>query len=86
MASALCWPSVAVQVFRIYAGVCTSHGSQGSCRVIEYHRNSFQLGVKSKRRGLRVELFPEARNIERQKIQIERGQRMTIIVKSKVDI
>ena len=26
-------PSVAVQVFQIYAGICASHGSQGSCRV-----------------------------------------------------
>ena len=32
-AHALHQPSVAVQVFRIYAGICVSHGSQGSCRV-----------------------------------------------------
>ena len=36
MASAcvLCWPSVVVQVFRIYSGICTSHGLQESHRKV----------------------------------------------------
>ena len=70
-AHALHWPSVTVQVFQIYAGICTSHGLQGSHRVVGYHGNSFQVGMKLKGRGLRVEQFPEARNIERQKTQVE---------------
>ena len=86
MASAcvLHWPSVVVQVFRIYAGICTSHRLQGSRRVVGYHRNSFQVGVKSKGRGSRVKQFPEARNIERRKTQVAHGYRMTIIVELKL--
>ena len=72
-ACALCWPSVMVQVFQIYAGICTSHRLQGSHRVIGYCGNSFQVGVKSKVRGSRVKQFLEARNIERQKTQVEHG-------------
>ena len=77
-------PSVVVQVFQIYASVCASHGLQGSRRVVGYHGNSFQFCVKLRGRGSRVEQFPEAGNIERQKIQVEHGQRMTVIVKSKL--
>ena len=81
MASAcvLCQPSVVVQVFWIYAGVCTSHGLQGSHTVRGCHRDSFQLGMKSKSRGStrsRVEQFPEARNTVRQKTQVMHGWNM----------
>ena len=86
MASAcvLCQPSVTVQVFRIYAGVCASHGFQGSHRVGGCPGNSFLLGVKSKSRGMRVEQFPEAGNTVRWKTQVACRWRMTIIVESKL--
>ena len=83
-ACALCQPSVVVQVFQIYAGVCTSHRSQGSRRVSGCHRNSFWFGVKSKSRGMRVEQFLEAGNTARRKTQVARRWRMTIIVKLKL--
>ena len=89
MASAcvLCQPSVAVQVFRIFEYMqvyVLPHGSQGSHRVGGCHRNSFQLGVKSKSRGMSVEQFPEAGNIKRWKTQVEHRWRMTIIVELKL--
>ena len=68
----------------IYAGVCVSHQSQGSCRVIGYCGNSFWLGMKLKSRGTRVEQFPAVRNTVRRKTQVARGQRITIIVESKL--
>ena len=83
-AHALHWPSVAGQVFRIYAGICTSHGLQGSRRVVGNCGNSFWVGMKLKGRGLRVEQFLEARNIKRQKTQAEHKVRMTGIVESKL--
>ena len=53
-AGTLCWPSVIVQVFRMYAGIVYFQKTSGSHRVKGYCGNSFQVPMKSKGRGSKI--------------------------------